>query len=98
MADVARGKALALVVEKAKVSDASGNDVELERLQEDGTVGEPESTVAGSPAASVPTGFEFAEFDESESSDDDAVEADDTADGNDAAATNGATEDEPESK
>jgi len=98
MADVARGKALALVVEKAKVTDASGNDVELERLQEDGTVGEPESAVAGSPAASVPTGFEFAEFDESESSDDDAVEADDAADGNDAAATNEATEGEPESK
>jgi trigger factor len=64
MADVARGKALALVVEKAKVTDASGNEVALDRLQEDGTIGEPESATAGSPASSVPTGFEFAELDE----------------------------------
>jgi trigger factor len=89
MADVARGKALALVVEKAKVTDASGNDVELDRLQEDGTVGEPESTMAGSPAASVPTGFEFAELDESESSDDDVADDDEA---------HAATEGEPDSK
>ncbi len=67
MADVARGKALALVVEKAKVTDASGNEVQLDRLQEDGTVGAPEAATAGAPAASVPTGFEFAELDESDS-------------------------------
>jgi trigger factor len=38
VADVARGKALALVVEKAVVSDESGNPVDLTRLQEDGTL------------------------------------------------------------
>jgi trigger factor len=90
MADVARGKALALVVEKAKVTDASGNDVALDRLQEDGTFGEPESATAGSPAASVPTGFEFAELDESEVSD--------AADAEDAPKADEATEGEPEAK
>lgn len=77
MADVARGKALALVVEKAKVTDASGNEIALDRLQEDGTVGEPESLVASAPAAAVPTGFEFAEFDESEAEDSDEPEESD---------------------
>jgi trigger factor len=38
MADVARGKALALVVERAKVVDASGAEVPLSRLREDGSV------------------------------------------------------------
>ncbi len=38
VADVARGKALALVVEKAVVTDASGTTVDLARLQEDGTL------------------------------------------------------------
>lgn len=35
--EVARGKALALVVEAASVTDASGQSVELKRLQPDGT-------------------------------------------------------------
>ncbi|HEX6233472.1 MAG TPA: trigger factor [Jiangellaceae bacterium] len=65
MADVARGKALALVVEKAKVTDASGNEVVLDRLQEDGTIGQDEGAPAAvSPAATVPAGFEFAELEE----------------------------------
>ena len=38
VADVARGKALAVMVEKASVTDASGNLVELSKLQEDGTI------------------------------------------------------------
>lgn len=38
VADVARGKALAMVVEKANVVDASGNPVELSRLREDGSI------------------------------------------------------------
>jgi trigger factor len=38
VADVARGKALALMVEKATVADESGNPVDLARLQEDGTI------------------------------------------------------------
>ncbi len=41
VADVARGKALALVVEKAVVTDASGNPVDLVRLRDDGTLGDP---------------------------------------------------------
>jgi trigger factor len=93
MADVARGKALALVVEKAKVTDASGNEVGLDRLQEDGTVGEPESLVASAPAASIPTGFEFAELDESEASDDDGADEHDEDDEADVA-----TAGEPDSK
>ena len=53
VADVARGKALAIMVEKASVSDASGNPVELARLQEDGTLAddvedEPLAEVAAS--------------------------------------------------
>jgi trigger factor len=64
MADVARGKALALVVEKAAVVDASGQAVDLNRLREDGSV-EDEEASEGGIAASVPTGFEFAELDES---------------------------------
>jgi trigger factor len=93
MADVARGKALALVVEKAKVTDASGNEVGLDRLQEDGTVGEPESLVASAPAASIPTGFEFAELDESEASDDDGADEHDEDDEADVAIAG-----EPDSK
>ena len=38
VADVARGKALAVMVEKAVVTDASGNLLDLSRLQEDGTI------------------------------------------------------------
>jgi trigger factor len=46
VAEVVRGKALALVVESAKVTDASGNVVELKNLRPDGTIGEaaPEPT------------------------------------------------------
>jgi trigger factor len=38
VADVVRGKALALVVERAEVVDASGRRVALDRLREDGTL------------------------------------------------------------
>ena len=41
VADVARGKALALVVERAVVTDESGGTVDLVRLQEDGTLADP---------------------------------------------------------
>jgi trigger factor len=37
-ADVARGKALALVVERATVLDASGREVSLDKLREDGSL------------------------------------------------------------
>jgi len=63
VADVARGKALALMVEKATVTDESGNSVELARLQEDGTIadeGESEEGEADAVAA-PPAGVEFAE-------------------------------------
>ncbi|SDT48690.1 trigger factor [Jiangella sp. DSM 45060] len=62
VADVARGKALALAVEKAKVTDASGNAVELNRLREDGTLAEP-GEVEGVAAPAVDGSFEFAELD-----------------------------------
>jgi trigger factor len=41
VAEVVRGKALAMIVESATVTDASGNHVELKLLQPDGTIGEP---------------------------------------------------------
>jgi len=44
VAEVVRGKALALIVETAKVTDASGNAVDLKNLRPDGTIGEPEAT------------------------------------------------------
>ncbi|TDE15108.1 trigger factor [Jiangella asiatica] len=66
VADVARGKALALVVEKSKVTDASGNVVELNRLREDGTLAEPGELEDGAPAAPIGDSFEFAEIDDAE--------------------------------
>ena len=57
--EVVRGKALAKLVESAKVTDQSGNHVELKNLRPDGTIGEPE------PAASE--GPQFADFEESSS-------------------------------
>lgn len=42
VAEVVRGKALALIVESATVVDESGNHVELKNLRPDGTIGEPE--------------------------------------------------------
>lgn len=59
VAEVVRGKALALVVETARVTDASGNVVELKNLRPDGTIGE---------AVPEPT-------DEAAAADDDASEA-----------------------
>jgi trigger factor len=44
VAEVVRGKALAQIVEGAKVTDASGNHVELKNLRPDGSIGEPEET------------------------------------------------------
>jgi trigger factor len=43
VAEVVRGKALALIVEGATVTDTSGNHVELKNLRPDGTIGEPEA-------------------------------------------------------
>ncbi len=46
VAEVVRGKSLALIVESAKVVDASGNHVELKNLRPDGTIGEPADEAA----------------------------------------------------
>jgi trigger factor len=43
VSEVVRGKALATLVESAKVVDESGNHVELKNLRPDGTIGEPEA-------------------------------------------------------
>jgi trigger factor len=48
VSEVVRGKALALVVEQAVVTDESGNTVELKNLRPDGTIGEPEDEAAAS--------------------------------------------------
>ncbi len=45
VAEVVRGKALAVLVEAATVTDASGNHVELKNLRGDGTIGEPEDEI-----------------------------------------------------
>ncbi len=44
--EVVRGKALALVVEQAVVTDESGTVVELKNLRPDGTIGDPEAEAA----------------------------------------------------
>jgi trigger factor len=43
VSEVVRSKALALIVEGATVTDASGNHVELKNLRPDGSIGEPEA-------------------------------------------------------
>ncbi len=45
VSEVVRGKALAAIVERATVTDASGNRVELKNLRGDGTIGEPQLDV-----------------------------------------------------
>jgi trigger factor len=65
VADVARGKALAIMVEQASVTDASGNLVDLARLQEDGTIADEapddESPDDEATTSGVAPGVEFAE-------------------------------------
>ena len=51
MVEIRRGKALALIVESATVTDTNGAKVELASLAEDGTYSVPDATV---PEASVP--------------------------------------------
>jgi trigger factor len=48
--EVVRGKALALIVEGATITDASGNAVDLKNLRPDGSIGEP-AAEDESPAA-----------------------------------------------
>lgn len=74
MADVARGKALAQIVEKANVVDSSGSAIELDRLREDGSLVEPGDEDEGS--AQVGDSFQFAEIDEDTSGEGDGSDAD----------------------
>jgi trigger factor len=50
VSEVVRGKALAMLVEQAVVTDASGNVVELRNLRADGTIGDPEAEAAAAAA------------------------------------------------
>jgi trigger factor len=52
VSEVVRGKALAYLVENSKVTDASGNTVELKTLQPDGTYADPEAEQAAESAES----------------------------------------------
>ncbi len=52
--EILRGKALAILVESAAVTDASGNPVELKRLLPDGTIA-PETTEADDDASEAAT-------------------------------------------
>lgn len=51
VAEVVRGKALALLVESAKVTDTAGNHVELKHLRPDGTIASAEEIAAAEAAA-----------------------------------------------
>jgi trigger factor len=52
VSEVLRGKALATVVQAAKVTDESGNEVDLKNLMPDGTLAEPgDGDAAEEPAA-----------------------------------------------
>lgn len=64
--EIRRGKALALIVESATVTDASGNHVELKNLQPDGTVGEPEAEVEDSESAEAGESAEETEVETTE--------------------------------
>jgi trigger factor len=53
VSEVVRGKALALIVEGATVTDASGNTVDLKNLRPDGSIGEPEEAAEVPEAAAA---------------------------------------------
>jgi trigger factor len=55
--EILRGKALAAIVEQAKVTDASGDHVELRLLQPDGSIGE-EPVEDSEEAAAEPSGVD----------------------------------------
>ncbi len=69
VAEVVRGKALAVVVEQATVTDESGNPVELKNLRGDGTIGDPEAEadIAAEPGAEL--GSEADEADQADQAD-----------------------------
>ncbi|WP_166353076.1 trigger factor [Phytoactinopolyspora limicola] len=95
VSDVRRGKALAMVVEKATVVDASGRPVELARLLEDGTLAGEGSSDDAVPTTADVSSVDFAELDDA--SDDtaaDDVAADDIAADDAATAAEDATGDD----
>jgi trigger factor len=51
MLEIRRGKALAMIVESATVTDSNGSVVPLENLHEDGSLREPEAEPAEDDAA-----------------------------------------------
>jgi trigger factor len=55
VSEVVRGKALASVVAGARVTDESGNHVELKNLQPDGTIGEPDDETDTGEESAEPT-------------------------------------------
>ena len=50
MLEIRRGKALAMIVESATVTDSNGSVVELAKLHEDGTYGDSEASLKTSTA------------------------------------------------
>jgi trigger factor len=76
VAEVVRGKALAVVVEQATVVDQSGNPVELKNLRGDGTIGDPEADPAADSAADSAAAGSAVEGAELGSEADEADEAD----------------------
>jgi trigger factor len=63
VAEVVRGKALAVVVEQATVTDASGNPVELKNLRGDGTIGDPDAEAEDAAQDAAELGSEADEAD-----------------------------------
>ena len=51
VSEVLRGKALASLVESAKITDKSGNVIDLSRLRSDGTIGDDSDVAADAPEA-----------------------------------------------
>ena len=68
MLEIRRGKALAVIVEAATVTDSNGDVVELARIQPDGSLGDPAGAteVEGTVTESDDDVAESAEIDESE--------------------------------
>jgi trigger factor len=85
VSEVVRGKALAMIVEAAKVVDESGNHVELKNLRPDGTIGEPEAEGAGTPQFADFAGSAATEAPEAEAPEAEPAEAADEAQDDDKA-------------
>ena len=68
MLEIRRGKALAVIVEAATVTDSNGDVVELARIQPDGSLGDPAGAteVEGAVTESDDDATESSEIDESE--------------------------------